>query len=36
MTQLGIVYIVMLIALIGVYFWIKSNKHLKDKSFPAK
>lgn len=36
MTQLGIVYIVMLIALIGMYFWIKSNKHLKDKGSPGR
>ncbi len=32
MTQLGIIYIVIIVACILVYFWIKTNKHLKDKA----
>ncbi len=36
MTQLGIIYILLIIAGIFIYLWIRSNKHLKDKSSPAK
>ncbi len=32
MTQLGIIYILLIVAGVFIYFWTRSNKHLKDKS----
>lgn len=35
MTQLRIIYLLLIVAGIFIFFWIKNNKHLKDKGSPG-